>query len=68
MDLKDKQRLYKLGMTIKNSKEKISDYQSKINKEKDSRKRQILELKKEIEQLRVEMKNCEGKIIMLNNK
>ena len=67
MDAKTELRLRQLAQTINNSKDKIKSYTSKIAKEKVSKKRQILELRKEIEQLRVEMKIREGKIIQLNN-
>ncbi|GAL83616.1 hypothetical protein MYP_843 [Sporocytophaga myxococcoides] len=59
--------LRQLAQTIENAKDKIKDYTSKIANEKVAKKRQILELRKEIEQLRVEMKIREGKIIQLNN-
>lgn len=39
MDAKDKLRMQKIGSTINNSKEKISEYNLLIGKEKDSTKR-----------------------------
>lgn len=67
MNAKTKLRLNQIALTIKNSKEKISNYSSKMNVEKDSKKREIYKLRKEIEQLRVEMKNREAKIIFTTN-
>ena len=65
MEVKDKMRIHRIGLTIKNSEEKIKNYKSKLGSEKDSAKRKILVLKKEIEQLRVQMKLREGKLITL---
>ena len=67
MDAKANLRMRQLAVTLKNSEEKIKSYTAKISKTRDSKKRQEYQLRKEIEQLRIEMKKREAKIIQLKN-
>ena len=68
MDQKTKIRIAKVVRVIRNSEKKIDDYKKKKSGKNTSSQRNVLEIKIEIEQLRIEMKKREIKLIDLASK